>query len=356
MSDERQRLPSASAAERYYHCRASFLMEQMIGEQEKESEAAATGTRIHAAIAGELEAETDTEQSIADKAKWLEGKAVADYLNRLPEREFREKRLWYQSPHGNRVFSGQPDYVASVGTRFIIVDFKTLWGQHASAPSNLQLRALVVLVATNFRADHIRVALVEPNKWPSITVADYGPDEILQAIQEIVPLMESVLKPHKPTPHPDACKYCKARRVCPAAISETTALQPITGNAVDLSGKQIAGILDRCLVAEHVVAENKAAAKRLLGQNPDAIPGWRLKPNAPREKITNVQTVFGRALHAGVTQERFTQAVSLTKSALKSALKETGLKGKELDKTLESVVEGCTESTQTSPSLERIKE
>jgi hypothetical protein len=88
-----------------------------------------------------------------------------------------------------------------------------------------------------------------------------------------------------------------------------------------------------------------------------AIPGWKLKPGSVRETITQPETVFGRFVEVGGTQAQFVGAISITKTKLKDAVKSaTGRKGKELDAVVETILDGCTESKQTAPSLVADKE
>jgi hypothetical protein len=67
--------------------------------------------------------------------------------------------------------------------------------------------------------------------------------------------------------------------------------------------------------------------------------------------------VFGRFVEAGGTQAQFVGAISITKTKLKDAVRSaTGRKGKELEGLVEAILDGCTESKQTAPSLVADKE
>lgn len=361
MSD-RHNLPSASGAERYSLCRASFLMDEKYGERTDDTAEAGMGTRIHAALAGETVALTAEEEAIAEKARDIEARALDQYFG--PDKGFaslREQRLWYRDPLTlTRSWSGQPDLVAielAENARAAVVDYKSLWGTHTEAPSNLQLRCLAVLVAVEYGVENVRVILVQPNGWPKYTVADYGPAELRQAEDEIAALMEDVQREgHPRTPSAKACRYCRARHVCPEAIAAASAVTtlPREGTEIALSAESIAAFLERIPLVESVVEAVKAKAKRMLEADPNAIPGWRLKPGTEREKITDIGTVFSRFTEAGGTQEQFTQAVSITKSALTETVRTvTGLKGKALNAKIADIVAGCVTTTTTAPSLEK---
>ena len=361
MSD-RHNLPSASGAERYSLCRASFLMDEKYGERTDDTAEASMGTRIHARLAGENVELTAAEETIAERATYIEATALLEYFGAAPfVAKIREERLWYRDPLTlTRSWSGQPDLVAIESTRkprAAVVDYKSLWGQHTEAPSNLQLRCLAVLVAVEYGVENVRVILVQPNGWPKYTVADYGPAELRQAEDEIAALMEDVQREgHPRTPSAKACRYCRARHVCPEAIAAASAVTtlPREGTEIALLPEAMAAFLDRIPLVESVVEAVKAKAKRMLEADPNAIPGWRLKPGTEREKITNIGTVFARFTEAGGTQEQFTQAVSITKSALTETVRSvTGLKGKALNAKIADIVAGCVTTTTTAPSLEK---
>ena len=359
---DRHNLPSASGAERYSLCRASFLMDEKRGERVDDTAESSMGTRIHARLAGENIELTAAEETIAERATYIEATALLEYFGAAPfAHKIREERLWYRDPLTlTRSWSGQPDLVVieqAQNARAAVVDYKSLWGQHTEAPSNLQLRCLAVLVAVEYGIENVRVILVQPNGWPKYTVADYGPAELRQAEEEMAALMEDVQREgHPRTPSAKACRYCRARHVCPEAIAAASAVTtlPREGAEIALPPEAIAAFLDRIPLVESVVEAVKAKAKRMLEADPNAIPGWRLKPGTEREKITDIGTVFSRFTDAGGTQEQFTQAVSITKSALTETVRSvTGLKGNALNAKIADIVAGCVTTSTTDPSLEK---
>lgn len=360
MTDERLALPSASGAERYDLCRASFLMELSVGEQDTDTTEANMGTRIHARLAGEGIELTAEEEAIAEKARDIEARAIAEHFQTPQINRVREERIWYRDPVNlTRLWSGKPDLVAWANRtrRGMVLDYKSLWGKHTEATSNLQLRALAVLAASEYGLDEIRVVLVQPNGWPRYTVADYGPEDLIRAESEIAALMDEVKRPGNPrTPNSKACRFCRARANCPEAISAASAVTklPREGNEISLPPEAIALFLERIPMVEAVCDAVREKAKRMLAADPNAVPGWHLKPGVEREKITDIPKVFARFTEAGGTQEQFTGAVSITKTALLNTLRTaTNLKGKALNAKLDEVIDGCVTTTTTAPSLEK---
>lgn len=360
MNNERQNLPSASSAHRYAVCPGSFLAEQSISEDP--SKDAEFGNRVHAALAMEMDPSdlSAAEESVFTRAKEFDGRAISDWLERIGGiggeiHTFREVRIWYRDAMFRKLWSGKPDLILRSGTKALILDYKTLWGEHVPAPSNMQLRALVVLLAHEYVLDEVTVALVQTNKWPAITTAVYSIADIEQAEAEVAPMMERVKQPGQPrTATAEGCKYCRAKATCPAALGVVEALPamvPRESREIAMSPEDIARFLDIAPVAEGVIESVRAKAKRML-EFGESIPGWRLKAGTVRETITKPETVFARFSEAGGTTDSFMGAISVTKTKLRAAVKAaTGTKGRELDAKMDALLDGCTESKQTEASL-----
>jgi hypothetical protein len=124
-----------------------------------------------------------------------------------------------------------------------------------------------------------------------------------------------------------------------------------------MSPEQIAEFLAKAPLAEAVIEAVRGKARRMIEAG-QTVPGWKLKPGATREAITNPELIFARFTSmAQGTQEQFLGTISITKTKLVAAVKTaTGKKGKELDGFVEIMLEGCTEAKTTAPSLVQDKE
>jgi hypothetical protein len=360
MSDERHGLPSASAAHRYALCPGSFLLEQMANEPDTTGQDAKTGNRIHGYLAGDQIALSDEEQSIADACRIQQAALESEIFPTNGCKYAVERRLWIHDDNLERRWSGKPDLVAFNGTQALVVDYKTGRGEVEHATGNLQLRALAVLVDQHFGPfDLVVVAIVQPLAGV-VTTCNYDRDAIRRATAEIMELMERVQKVGQPRySSVEACKYCKAKPVCPEArwsVEQIPALVRRDGNEIVMTPDQIARFLEVAPLAEAVIESVRGKAKRLLEAG-QTIPGWKLKPGSVRETITQPETVFARFLDAGGTQAQFVQAITVAKTKFKDAVKAaTGRKGKELDAVVETILDGCTESKQTAALLVQDKE
>lgn len=345
--------------ERYQLCPGSWLAEQ--GQPSETSEDAETGNRIHAALAGETVTPplTDGEERVFEQCR-----AQAQQLMLATVGEdaciYRESRIWSLDER----WSGKPDVVALAvvaGERHaIVIDYKTGRGDVTDATGNMQLRALAVLVADQCWADRVTVAIVQPLAGP-VSTCVYDSAALDTARAEITGIIDAIHKPDAPRiPSAKACKYCKAKAVCPEAqklATEAPLAVSRDGRELSISPERMVEFLEQVPAIEAVVDAVKAKAKRMLEADPESVPGWKLKPGAERETITDPTTVFNRASALGVNAEAFMGCVSVAKGKLKDVVKAaTGDKGKALDARLETVLAGCTETKATAPSLAKIKE
>lgn len=360
---ERKYLPSASGMERLALCAGSWQAEQSIPYIDTASEEAASGTRIHAVMAGESPDKplTEDEEKMVSQLQRLEAELTESTYGSLDNAHtvIREKRLWFHDDNKTPILSGKPDLVAVYGLRALIVDYKTGRGEVTAAHSNLQLRALVAIVSDNVRIREATVAIIQPMSEGGISTASYNEDDIAMARDEVEQCIKAAQADNaKRTPSALACKYCRAKAHCPEA-REVALETPIpvvdfiTANelAAALTNEKLAAFLDRAAFAEKVIEACKDEAKRRIeaGQSLD---GWMLKEGTARETVTDPQRVFDRFFEAGGEVGQFMSCVSIAKGKLKTALKDvTAKRGKELDAAFDTLLAGCVETKMSAPSL-----
>ena len=370
MSDERAALPSASSAHRYASCPGSFLLEQQVTEPETSSADATTGNRIHAVLAGENVHKypadqivlTSEESEIVDLCTQQEAQLVqAVFRGSKPTTTVRERRFWSLDSEWRKLWSGKPDVVHLLGDRVLVIDYKTGRGEVEHATGNLQLRALAVLAAEHWEGsiNNVTVAIIQPHAGEPSTCT-YNRDGLERARVEINELMFWVKRPGQAlVPSTEACRYCKAKAICPkaqAVVETLPATVPKESGEIVMSPDQIARFLEVAPLAEAVIESVRGKARRILEAG-GTIPGWKLKPGSIRESITKPEVVFGRFVQAGGTQADFAKIITVTKTKLRDSVKAvTGTKGKELDAQVEAMLDGCTETKQTAPSLVKEKE
>lgn len=356
MNDERKQKPSCSSFERYMHCPGSFRAEQFSEPEGQVAPEASEGTLVHEAIAAEAIDSLPVDlQSVAWECVRLRELIVQDFGGDPEAGQYfveRERRLWWR----DEAFSGACDHVVIDGERGLIVDYKT--GHVGAAPAyrNLQLAGYAVLMAYYYGLTEVHVAIVQPRAYPKTSVTVYDADALQKAESAIQAMLQDIQSENAPRKAGEHCQYCRARYQCPTAartIHDLTVIEA-TGRLPQLSGEELSNLLDHSSAAEKIIKAIKDHAKARMKAG-DEIPGYQLKPGAVRQKITDPETVYQRVTNMGVPHDRFMGCVTIAKTALKSAMRRSGHKGRELDKTLEAVLEGCVEETQSEPSIVKDK-
>lgn len=357
--DSRGKWTSASAAQADQLCPGRHLAQRGIPEP-PQTEDAASGTRIHAALAGSDVELSDDEREVYINCQKLNNEIFEKLLGDLTTTFecHREERLWLE--FDGLKHSGQADVVYVVGQTATIIDYKSGRNEAPESPRNLQLRDLAVLVAVNYGVSKVHVAIIQP--WVTMTpeVCTYEVEDLLAAKEALKNrVWVSNCKDPKRIPGEVQCQYCRARATCPEfqAIALPIPVSVATPETVKagiatLSGERLGVFLSLVRLAKDT-AESEVRSRLNAGTE---VPGWTLKPGRETEKIVNAQEVFARALKAGVTQEAFVKdCISVTKGKLKAALKvATGTKGKALEAELDALLAGTTDTKTSELVLTKI--
>tara|TARA_R110000824_G_scaffold190506_3_gene372050 strand:- start:533 stop:1618 length:1086 start_codon:yes stop_codon:yes gene_type:complete len=354
VTDERQGLPSASNLERLATCRGSLNAE--IGLPDEPNEMSRAGDVGHACLAGEVhidELDDETAKTVG-RCQTLERSILVD-LDMVDAEQVREVRFWLEI-EGRRLFSGKPDLVAIEGTRALVVDYKTGPVAVESAASNMQLRALAVLVFWKYNhLEEITTAIIQPRAFDQqATLTTYKVDDIWEAYYELLLILEEAQETDAPRKASEkACRYCKAKTTCPEAQKSITDIAKVESNLPEIPS---ANLLEKCAIAKSLIAKVEAIARKALEADPNAIAGYELKQGAKRQKITNPEGVFFKASIIGIDGQEFSAVCDVNKSKLKALIKsKTEKKGKALDEELADILEGNTEETRNKPSLAKSK-
>jgi len=366
MKDERAGLPSASEYHRILGCPGMLNLKRRLKLEQRvtpDSEDAAIGTRIAAAMAESLQPDTlpDDEWKIYDRLYRQRQEIIAAVFGEKEARHTFEQRIWLRDGTGKPIFSGRYDYCGFDEHTALIIDEKSGRNDVTVSEKNQQLRSLAVLVRENF-ATVGRVLCAVNHAWSGgkFSIVAYEYDDLQCAKEELLEALAASANPIAPRTPGDHCKYCACQSDCPEAHKETLEHVENAGLAalnepLMMPSENIAAFLNRVHFAEDVIEAVKVEAKRRLELG-ETIPGWELKPGRTMEKVTDPTTVYNRVLELGVTDAGFLSCVTVQKGALKDAVRlATGKKGNGLDGIMESVLDGCVTSTQAAPSLGKIK-
>ena len=265
---------SASRTDRFMQCPGSYRLESLM-PYEPAGEAAAIGTAIHEL--SEIILSGNQVPANTDKDHVAMAQAYADFVNTLVENP-RKKLIEVNLDDGLKslhpALGGTADAVLVDGDHLIILDLKT--GRvPVEAKDNKQMLTYALGAMRQFKAPshitctmHIFQPKVGHSKW---TVTG---QELIDHGDRLKAAAELALTADAPTsPSPDACRYCKAKTICPsmrekvqeAARSDFKPDTTVTPEMLD----------NAALVAAWADAVQSAAKEQLA--NGAAITGWTMR-------------------------------------------------------------------------------
>ncbi len=267
---------SASRAERFMTCPGSVRLEALM-PYEPPGEAAALGTALHELSERILRGEQIDDPDIPPDHIEM-AQSYANYVNSVSENP-RKKLIEVNLDKGLKSLhpslGGTADAVLVEGNHLHIIDAK--FGRvPVEAENNKQLMtyALGAMRQLNAPADiictmHIFQPRAGHSKWTvsGVDLISHGHDLVNSA--------RLALSPDAPTiPSPDACKYCKAKPICPSMR------QKVQDNArKDFAPDTTVTpeMIELAKLAETWSEAVLTAAKQQL-TNGATITGWNLKP------------------------------------------------------------------------------
>lgn len=376
IDSERLDLPSASDAYARRRClgrhqlikhlkkTGQFEPRSLEDSRSAEGRGATLGNRVHAAWAGESDADLSRfELETLEKLKRLEQMLVTDWAGTREVALFaREERLWLHNGI-TPLCSGRYD-VAYVTTDFeamLIIDGKTLMHPVAPADSNDQLRELVALAHYNYPAiQFFTVAILQPNSEQPVSVAYYDPLEAELGLRLLRWHLADIEALDLPRIFGAWCKHCPALAFCPEAkaaiepiLARSFDSEPESGKLVLQIGEEGSAFLARVVNAKSLCETMLAAYKGYLAENPDDLPGWHLKDGKAKRAIKDVQAAYS-VLEGTVSLDAFLAAASVSITELQAAYGlATGTKGKALRDAFNARLADVIEYKTDAPSLEQ---
>lgn len=331
--DVRENLPSASGMERLYLCRASYQLESQLTDTADKT-LADSGTRIHNALAGTLEADLldDDEKWVYDRAREYETEVVesvfgvVDWENitsgekgawKLPMESggflevWRERREWLYSEDDEKQTSGELDvvYFDRQQLKALVIDYKSGYKPVTEPDANIQLRTYAVLTHERYGAVTVIVAVIQPRCQPQTARAVYLEEDLVYAGRELrVVLAESQNPLAVRVPGPAQCEYCKAKGICPelrkemkVASVQVKQINFLGGKELDkreefMPGHTLSGLLDKVAHVERACKAIRDEAKIRLKHGRE-VPGYALVPGRNQRKIVKPYGLFTKVVH-----------------------------------------------------------
>lgn len=267
---------SASRAERFMTCPGSVRLENQM-PYEPAGEAAAIGTHIHELSEKLLRGE-ELDNPDLNPEHVAMAQEYADFINNLvpnPRKKLIEVNLDAGLKSLHPALGGTADAILVDGNHLHVADLKT--GRVlVEAENNKQLMtyALGAMRQLNAPADiictmHIFQPRAGHSKWTvnGMDLINHGHDLINSA--------RIALSPNAPTnPSPDACKYCRAKTICPSMrqkVQDTARKDFAPDTAITPE------MIELAKLAEDWADAVLTAAKKQLTSGA-TITGWNLKP------------------------------------------------------------------------------
>lgn len=371
----RRNWTSASNAAADKRCEGRHIAQR--GLVDTPSDDAAFGNAIHDALATGKTDKLDTQQlNIYESHVAITDKLMDKVFgtDKVKAEIFKERRWWCNvlANHGSKdpkpvrfEHSGQSDFLARIGKKALIVDYKSLPGDVAAAANNEQLRDLTVLAAGNLGLDEVYTAINQPLITHDPDVCVYNVEAIKKAEQEMFVRVRASNSPSaKRTANEVSCKFCLAKFTCSEFQAWAAPLLPETTSVAGVpvaqwTPEQRAHFCNMKGVAQKWLDDCTNEMKRLVKADPNAVPGWTLKDGQVRESVNDVQELHGRftALNEEAKTALFLECVSVKKGELETIVRKvTSLKGKALAAKLEELLEGIVDRKQCESSLARVRQ
>jgi RecB family exonuclease len=367
--DERGGLPSASSMQRIIECPASLPLTNRLRAEgvlpaDWGSQDADRGTRIHALLAAYA---TGLSLPKADPDEAEEALKLWMQTQHLIEQTFGddpagvemviEERIWLENSNGQRIASGQFDFIAvdAFNNRALVIDYKTGRGEVSPAAENYQLFFAAVVIREVFDVSNIRGAIIQTGA--AANVADYQTPDLDFFLEQIdTALARQSRDPFEVgfRPSESRCKYCPARLVCPRLHYDLAQVEasPLAIIA-SATNEQLADFLAKL---ESVKPLEKAARAEAEGRIKAGatVPGWVVESSAGKRQVTDSAELCRVLIDAGASVADVLSAVSIpVGKAEKIYAEAAGLKGKYAREAFEEVTAALIEKSQPEPTLKR---
>ncbi len=369
MSDDPRRGgTSASSAPFDDLCHGRHLAQKGMVNVERDD--AAFGTAVHKALAKRDPSKLTTEQiDIYESCVGIEDKIVDKLFGpaRGQCKQFRETRFYCKVKARDSDIrfdhSAQPDVVYRHGPQGLVIEYKTLVGDVATSAENLQLRDQVVLAARSLVMNEVMAVVIQPLVTHDPTPTLYDEVSIKQAEEEMWERVRQSNDPNsKRTAGEKQCQFCLAKPKCPEYAKWSVAIVPVTMSLPDIpvaewSIEHRVAFCQGYTAVEKWIDYNKEAMKLLMAADPEAVPGFYLKPGKVREVVKDPEALFERFVELGGTQAQFLACITVGKEKLEEQTRAiTGKVGKGLTAEVKKLLDGIVEKKPPeAPSIAQKK-
>lgn len=308
-NDEREGLPSASGIEQMKLCPGSWNYQKMFPSSggSDANEGTIRHDLIEQVIRGDITLDSieDEQQHECTKRalhllEMVEVEAGVSDGNPLNNgkhhiNQWLEKRLWLNQ-NENKVYSAKYDLLREYeGGIYLLVDWKTLYGDHTPAPDNIQLLAQALAVYRNSEGmTKMYCSLVEPFPTATFSLVEYSTDR-LEQLESLVTTIVS--EANKETAEKvvglKQCKFCNGLAHCTKVAHE---IQEEVHAGMDLLDEtSLPWALEIAVLAEKWASAVKSRAKEELGKG-EEVEGWKLRSSGKVKSISDANSCAERIM------------------------------------------------------------
>lgn len=291
--DEREGKTSASNAEADYLCPGRHLAQRGLPDLRGRRDAD-HGARIHGAVNGQVELSKSSEIDTAETIQAIEAAILSHFVEKhgpITQGPIREKRLWLRShEEGKRmekIHSGQPDVFYIAGGAFLVLDYKSLAGDVAASPRNLQLRDYCVLIAATYGCTIGQAAVIQPFVTHTPEVVEYSPAALAEAESRTRGRVSASNVPNaKRNAGYKQCLWCRAWETCPEAAKVRQEVM-IERARASMSREQQLEMYQFCRLVAARADSYVRYIDDQVGADPAAWPEFEVKKKQGRRQITD---------------------------------------------------------------------
>jgi hypothetical protein len=371
-TDEREGLPSASGIEQMKLCPGSFNYQKLFPSTSGSdaNEGTLRHDLIEQVILGTLahdEIEDDAQRDCVGRALEILKRVELDIGQKVFqaeqhfENQWLEKRIWFNE-NEDKLYSAKYDLLRQYdGDVYLLVDWKTLYGDHTEAQNNIQLLAQALAVYQNTEGmKRIFCALVEPFPYPSYSLVEYSTDR-LEELKELVSNIISTANSEtaEKVVGLKQCKFCNGLAHC-EEVATTIQEESLCGEK-GLDETSLPWALEIAILAEKWASAVKSRAKKHLSDG-DEIEGWKLRSSGNVKSISDANLCAERIMDTNQLKwEELLKASSISMSKLVKVWTEkrnengANLKRKDAVEELEQILEGVITEKPKAEALSRVK-
>jgi hypothetical protein len=360
--DEREGLPSASGIEQMKLCPGSWNYQKMFPSSggSDANEGTIRHDLIEQVIRGDItldSIEDEQQHECTKRALMLLEKVELEAGVSNHSNQWLEKRLWLNQ-NEDKVYSAKYDLLREYeGGIYLLVDWKTLYGDHTPAPDNIQLLAQALAVYRNSEGmTKMYCSLVEPFPSPSFSLVEYS-TERLEQLENLVTTIVS--EASKETAQKvvglKQCKFCNGLAHCNEVATEIRDISE-KSEITDLSKA-----LELALLADKWASAVKSRAKEHLGDG-NELEGWKLRSSGKVKSISDANLCAERLMDTN--QLKWADLLKTTSISISKLIKvwmesrnESGatLNRKDAVAELEQILEGVITEKPKAEALVKAK-